>query len=696
VEDWLGISIGLGCIAAGSTAMILAYRQRAGVAVAPAAAQPAAPGASTVRPANQLPILSGAELVQRTGTQGLLEEVRTRMGLAPQNWDRDVVPLVHRFAEFVQLLPASESHHHAQPGGLLIHAMECAAGAAALRHGYKLPLNAAPEEQIRLGSVWGYGVLVAALLHDVGKPVADVVISLYGAQPAQALGHWNGLAGSMLAARTMVQASHYTVEFPAVRDYGAHARLPASLLHALVPEAGLQWLATDPTLMRELLGYLDGSDNGKPGALREIVTKADMRSVADNLMKGSRTRFASARSLPLIERLMSGLRALLAEGHVAFNRPGAPAFVVPDGQHLWMVAGAAADQTRKLLEQREERLAGAAGIPADNTRLFDTWAEYGALVQPPRTFGKGSVWWARIEIDGWQQVLTVLKFPMDTVFPAGAARPSPLKGAVVPVEPSSRQERDEAAPGADRPAGGEPPAAAEPHAVVQAVPPAGDWRSLIAQPQALPTRSEAAAGRTDTGPPIAGSAPSSHVLAAPEFLDSQETAGAVRSTPTLAAPGKPVQALGKAPRPLYRLPNATARPNADQFMAWVQRGLGTGDLNYNEADAVVHFVDEGMALVSPRVFRMYLETNEFIGDVGSSKDALRALQQEVQKGGYIARNKVDKGSFHYFHVQRENEAPGAVITCYVIPNPQAYIRPVPAFNPLLKACAKPEKPAAAS
>lgn len=120
MQDPVLTGIALGCIAAGAAALCLASRSRLGT---PQQVLPAAlPLPSTaLRPANQLPILTGAELLLRTGSAGLLEQIRSRMGLTPDNYQRDVLSLVHNFAEFVQLLPASESHHHAQPGGLLVH-----------------------------------------------------------------------------------------------------------------------------------------------------------------------------------------------------------------------------------------------------------------------------------------------------------------------------------------------------------------------------------------------------------------------------------------------------------------------------------------------------------------------------------------------------------------------------------------------
>lgn len=696
MNDAWGLIAGLACIATGASMLVMLGKKRPSRPAVPSPAK----ASSLVRPASQLPILSASELLQRTGSVGSLEKIRTSMGLHPQNFETDVLPLLHRFVEYVQLLPASESHHHAQPGGLLIHTLDVAAYALALRMGYKLPTGTTPEEQIRFGPVWTFAVLVAALLHDIGKPVSDVLVQVYGDDPQTGV-PWNGLTGSLVQLRDLSTQtySHYTVQFNAQRDYQDHQQLGTTLLHALVPPSALQWLGTAPGLFAELMDYLRGGRE-KSSILREIVSKADQMSVAQNLKSGPRTRFASARTLPLIERLMQGLRALMAENLVAVNRPGAAAFVDPDGIHIWLVAGTIADAVRKILEEREQRpKEGGAGIPSDNTRLFDTWQEYGALVAPSKEHGKGAVWWVRVEMEDWTQVLTVLKFPLDGVYAAHAPRPAALRGAIVPVSPSTR------ASGSDTP----PPAPTSENAehTTALLTPAHDSVAanvagafqesdfpdflLPIKPPALTAsalQEQEAVPETTAHPPQEPTAASGD-----EFLDASDDA----NTPQSTAPSAPVQAVqalrktAQAPRAPFKAPGAQSRPDADRFVAWLQNGLGTGELNYNESDAVLHFVPEGLAILSPKAMKIYLETNAFVSDIGESKDTLRALQLQLQKAGYLLFNKDEKGYFHWYRTTRDDGSPGATLSTYLISNPQAYVRPVPAANPLLVRTSKPVK-----
>ena len=54
---------------------------------------------------------------------------------------------LERYAELVQMFPASESHHHAYLGGMLDHGLEIVAFALKLRQSHLLPAGATPEDQ---------------------------------------------------------------------------------------------------------------------------------------------------------------------------------------------------------------------------------------------------------------------------------------------------------------------------------------------------------------------------------------------------------------------------------------------------------------------------------------------------------------------------------------------------------------------
>ena len=179
-------------------------------------------------------------------------------------------------------------------------------------------------------------MFLAALLHDMGKAAHDLRIAYDSA--AQSNSVWNPLVGSLLE----LGATSYRVDFAhtATRSYAAHRRFPWSCCRSSCRHQ-CEWLAEEGTLLQELADYLCGERHD--GALAELVGAGDRESVRRNLLTGPRRRFASARTAPLIERLLEALRRMLAEGaRLPLNRDGAAGWVAEDA--VWFVSKRLADE----------------------------------------------------------------------------------------------------------------------------------------------------------------------------------------------------------------------------------------------------------------------------------------------------------------------------------------------------------------
>ncbi|HEM7853397.1 TPA: MobH family relaxase [Burkholderia multivorans] len=680
--------------------------------------QPALPPASVAvstprrsQPSAQhLPVLASGELLARTGMQGTVRSIGSSLGLSAESERRDVEPLIQQLAEFVQLLPASESHHHAQPGGLLIHLLEVARSALHFREGYRLPLGASPEDQMQHGARCSYAVLVAALLHDIGKPLADLKVEIVSGTTARP---WVPLAGSVNGQG----GEWYRVDFPepAQRDYGEHARLSIVLLQRLVPSASLAWLAQYPPVIDELAAYLSGDAGAKDGALAKIVGEADRRSVALNLLSGPRTRFATARAVPLIERLMGGLRRLLAEGEVSTNRAGATGYC--DGEFLWCVAKTLAEAVRAWLARNERHQPGAAGIPADNNRLFDTWQEYGALVPTPEG---GAIWTVEVTLGTWKQTFTVLRFPLDRLYadpgqyprslPPGAVQvveaveagmeaESPL-GDALPTLPGNTVDVQSGSPDADEP---DQPGPAEATAVHEGAPTAGTDAALpmlLVMPDLTGAAVDGLTPVSTTDVPK----PASRVDA-PAFLPDVESASSLqaeagrdgkahtadRPVPDqVASPMRPKQkAKAPARSVASREGGRQPRPNAERFMAWVQEGIATGALPYNESMARVHFVPEGMLLVTPAVFRDFAQAHPEAIEQTPAEDSRtpepwKQVQRDFQKSGYpVAADSGGAARSYLLHYAIKG-AGERQLSVMLVPEPERFFNPVPPPNAMIQ------------
>lgn len=238
-----------------------------------------------------LPLLSAAQLFERTGTVGVLATIESKLGFSREHFQRSVPPLVHAYAEFVQQLPAFQSQRHAQPGGLLIRALEKVDFALIFRRGQILPRGAAPEDIMRLEHRWTYAVFVAALLHDIGRLVVDLRVTLYGLD-SKGPKLWTPLSGSM----GDCGATQYRVDVASKgeRAEQLHGKLPLVLFQRWVPADILQWLTTDRALISELMVTLAGDETCGSGAIKSLVLRAEAELVKRNGSLGSRKGAASA------------------------------------------------------------------------------------------------------------------------------------------------------------------------------------------------------------------------------------------------------------------------------------------------------------------------------------------------------------------------------------------------------------------
>jgi integrating conjugative element relaxase (TIGR03760 family) len=380
------------------------------------------------RVGNRLLVLSGAQLLSLRDVNPWVVAIEKQSGLLSGSFQRDCEPVLIAVAQYVQLLPASQSHHHANPGGLLVHLLESAAFAVSIRKSRTLPVNAPVESIAKRQHRWTYAVFLASLLHDIGKPLADLNVQMLVGGDSKP---WN----PMTAAMNQLGATQYEVNFASQRNYYLHEKLPILFLKSLVPEASIQWLAEDDDCFNELTQFLsrdrrkaaeiettEAKQSG--GAIAEIITLADQKSVAQNLLSGSRSRFNVAAEPPLIEKLVTGLREMLQQQMLPLNRAGAAGWVF-EGD-LWIAGKRLADELRVYLTSKDIK-----GIPgADkNDRVFDTFQEYGFLVKNP--LNNRSIWHVNVmQDDGWSYDLTVLRFSLNKVYLDLSTQPLAMAGKI--------------------------------------------------------------------------------------------------------------------------------------------------------------------------------------------------------------------------------------------------------------------------
>ncbi|ENS9804113.1 TraI domain-containing protein, partial [Neisseria gonorrhoeae] len=328
------------------------------------------------------------------------------------------LPFLEKYIAFVQRLPASESHHHAGDGGLVRHTLDVAALALVASTSQSWPPNAKTEEIAKKTAVWRYGIMCAALLHDVGKTVTGFQVELFDSAISLEKLLWLPDTGSMAESGKL----YYRVEFPDAKSaYSTHAEIAWTFFQALVPSHVRQWLATtDPNLMITLRNYLSGKKDGSP--LEQLIKNADMTSVSRDLRSGSRQRFSTAKRKPFIETIMETLKEMLSDRGVHFSiATTAGGDLFRKGDRIYLMSKNVPDYIRQYLRKNQHPAAGS--FPADNQRIFDTLFEYRAVIPPEndphRAINHIEVEFTRMDGEKVRNIFSVLCFNAKTLYPDG-------------------------------------------------------------------------------------------------------------------------------------------------------------------------------------------------------------------------------------------------------------------------------------
>jgi integrating conjugative element relaxase (TIGR03760 family) len=344
------------------------------------------------------------DLLSTPRRQRLLEHIWQRTSLSRSQFDALYRAPIERYAELVQEMPASESHHHAWPGGMLDHGLEIVAYALKMRQSRLLPVGSPPEEQAAQSEAWTAAVAYAALAHDIGKVAVDLHVETAEGEV------WHPWHGPL--------TEPYRFRFVEGREYRLHGAATGLLYTRLLAPGILDWLSGYPQLWSALLYVLAGQYD-RAGVLGEIVMQADQASVASSL-GGDPAKAIAAPKHALQRKLLDGLRYLVRE-EFKLNQPQASdGWLTEDA--LWLVCKTVADKLRAhLLSQ------GFDGIPSNNKVVFDVLQEHG-IVQPAPD-GK-AIWRAKVTSGaGWTFDLTFLRVSPALIWTLDE-RPEPYSGHV--------------------------------------------------------------------------------------------------------------------------------------------------------------------------------------------------------------------------------------------------------------------------
>ena len=173
-----------------------------------------------------------------------------------------------------------------------------------------------------------------------------------------------------------------------------------------------------------------------------------------------------------------------------------------------------------------------------------------------------------------------------------------------------------------------------------------------------------------------------------QFLDGNDSAAPIihKKKPPQASTLKPIAPAGQTSFvPSSSKGKKEPSEAALKFMRWIQEGLASGELPYNRSDAMVHFVEGGMMLVSPLIFRKFAELFGEAGDGIPSEKSGGAIgtgiQRQVTNAGWHKVTGSNKSNIQKFIVAGHDGSGKKIISGVVILDPVRFVNPLPDVNP---------------
>jgi len=557
---------------------------------------------------------SARELLATEQRQQLLAQIWEQTSIPKDLYTRLYLAPLQRFAECVQLLPASESHHHSYPGGMLDHGLELMLYALRMRQSYLLPPGAPPEEQAKQSDAWTAGSALGALLHDIGKIAVDIQVETADGK------HWHPWQDNLNQLN-----KPYRFRYQQGRDYHLHNAAAGLLYAKLLGQDVMDWLSQTPLLWGSLL-YLLAGDYERAGVLGEIVSKADRASTALNVGANPQKALqAPVKSLQ--NHLLRGLKHLLTDGeeHLKLNQKGAAGWLTQEG--LWLVSKVVSDRLRAFLLRE-----GVDGVPSQNSALFDELQSHRLIEANPQ--GQ-AIWKATVTEDDWVQTFTFLKVKPSLIW--GSAEYPPVFTGTVQVVGMGSEMNDEhpISPAANK----------SQSAANSATKPARTVATSPSRIAATPQIPDKAAKPADEGidellallDDNAGSdshLPESEIPAQKPARHHGELVAKNHVPPAviLQTSVSEVQSNNRSNALITFTETPERQALGEAFLHWLKQRIAAHKLLINDTAALIHLVDGKVLMVSPKLFERFCHEQPDLDRLKpqEERDAWRWVQKSFE------------------------------------------------------------------
>lgn len=298
--------------------------------------------------------------------------------------DTYFLPVVRRGLMYMHLLPASQFHHHNGIGGLFAHSLQVATLAVRLGKQKVFNQRDMPRELYHNSKRWLFGCWLAGFLHDIGKPVTDVIVTGDGET-------WYPYSSSLTAWLDDNNIREYHFIWQSA-GHNRHQQSTLMFVREIVPQKTFDWLADYGA--RAIWEACESTlvNPSKAGNLiAEVVQQADEFTSGEDIKARNEGQIDGRRmggSLPAAEYIMDALRLLIADGVIRVNEKGSILHVTTSGTFIIWTTKASELIYARVLEEKH------ASVPRKIDRMLDCLVTGGCVEPVPQDVNPvgGYIW----------------------------------------------------------------------------------------------------------------------------------------------------------------------------------------------------------------------------------------------------------------------------------------------------------------
>jgi hypothetical protein len=316
----------------------------------------------------------------------IISRIRDTTRFGRELYDDWYFPLIQRYARFVHLLPASQTHHHRGMGGLFRHGLETALYSldTITNHGSALCRDLSGERRRKVLPCLDLACFAGGLCHDIGKAFSDMRVtnedgSLKWSPTSESLADW----------LKQHNIERYFVQYRTGREHKSHELCAPLLIDRVMDEATRKFIdGYDQTILMSMLSAISGTISGH-NFLYDYISAADRRSVERDLKaNGAFSAQVSSTGVPVERHLRDAMCRLVSLRKWKINEPGARIWIL--GGNLYIAWAKGSEEIVGLL--REDRV---PGIPQDMNILADILLERQLAVPNDNEQAQGRYWYIK-------------------------------------------------------------------------------------------------------------------------------------------------------------------------------------------------------------------------------------------------------------------------------------------------------------